>query len=70
MARVDKLKVGSIIFDRKLDISYLIREITSEGFNIEYGNRDRSKIAGETSSVKREFFTPINNNRRFKVFNP
>lgn len=66
--RTNKLKAGSIITDRCLDISYKIEKIANCVYYVRFGNKDRTKVAEESFSVGAEFFLPINRNyRRFKV---
>ena len=67
MKRVDKLKKGDIVFDRKLDVSYQIEELTEGGYMVTFSNRDRTQIADTQVFCKREFFKPINHNPKFGV---
>ena len=70
MKRTEKIKKGTVIFDRCLDISYLITEVLDNGYNVLFGNRNRTKTGEESIFCEASFFAPLNTNkRRFGMIN-
>lgn len=66
--RTNKLKAGSIISDRRIDIPYKIEKIVNGVYYVCFGNKERTKVTAELLPVSIDFLLPINrNNRRFKV---
>lgn len=64
MKRTDKIKKGAVIFDRCLDISYLITEVLDNGYTVLFGNRNRTKTANKSIFCETSFFEPLNKNKR------
>ena len=62
--RTDKIKKGTVVFDRQLDISYLITEILADGYKVIFGNRNRTKTSDKSVFCEKDFFDAIDRNTR------